>query len=729
MRRLALLLLCAVSCSAQTFTGKMTGDVANLIPAPAMTGLTNCWFWQNGGTQTVPDLCGNQNFTPNSGVLVGIAQPSVSYPLAPFIQNASGYYSLPGGKGYTLNTATGTTYTLASTASQTWGDGQPHSIVMFFEINPFIYTSAGAISSSWNVIRKNNEWELQVNTTAGGTIQMLTNSTLTTTTVAAAYPVLANRFPNAVGANANTYRGWQMVTMTYDGTNACIAMFDGPLTCSASTITTQANKVQIFGPVALEAMLSYNSVLKSSNDAGSGCGAPFSGTPCVRDLLYNTALQNKFRFRAPTNPAYMKTFVVQGSNCVGDQGWGSTYQTYLSSTSTTPTYNVYNPYSTCSVITTSPSLTLNLAPLTGQSGATGITSPNSNIRVDVDGAYWGYVQARQIGPQLVTIALPGDGGSHTVTFNAVGYVGYSSSDATPFTGMYTTVVQDVRVPVGYTLTPVTAPALSNTFLFLGDSISISSQTNYYWTDGFVPLLRSNNGGHAGSVVPNSIGGGALYHYLGCNPGAGGGSSLTCTSTAWAGGSVSQTTAHTPAAFANQLKTWYGCPATLYIEAQTNDQGRSLWFASDGQIAMGYFWTQWTSICPSTVNYQQSAFYKTTSAAANGKGDFSVHYTLTGTVQSPSWQVDLAAACSAAPAPGCTNIDASGTSATGTAANAVAFPVFGDATYGNCKVYDATGPTTANNSYAGDGLHLSTCGTRQAFCAIFKNTLAWIGSCP
>ena len=351
---------------------------------------------------------------------------------------------------------------------------------------------------------------------------------------------------------------------------------------------------------------------------------------------------------------------------------------------------------------------------------------SSGPSISVDGALWGHAYAQSTGGQLVTIALPNDGSTHTVMFHATGYTGYSGSDSTPTTGMYTTIVNYVRVYGPYSLSVVAPTGASSLCLVDGDSISIGSHTNFPMYDGIYARLRANSGSKCSKVIFNSFGGSALYHELGCNPGAGGGSSTTCTSTAWANGSASNTNAMTPAALANQFKTWYGCPAYFFEERQTNDHGRSLWKASDAATAMSYFWTQWHSICSSTVNYQQSQFYKSTSTSKSSQGDYGTAYSDAAAAQSPNWQTALAASCTGGV--NCTNIDVSGTNGTtpGGAGNTNNFVIYNDSSYDNCHTLQGIGPVSlANDTYAPDFLHFSTCGAYQQYYAIFHYVLGWI----
>jgi hypothetical protein len=261
------------------------------------------------------------------------------------------------------------------------------------------------------------------------------------------------------------------------------------------------------------------------------------------------------------------------------------------------------------------------------------------------------------GENALVVTLPKDGATHAVTFDASSYVGYSGSDQTPTAGMRAGVVETVSVPQGYSLQPVSAPpprlAAGTAWLFYSDSIGIGAETNFPSTDGYIQQLRVS-GRYAGEIEMEAYGGRALMHDL--------------------------PTAGAAKGFADLLKGRWGCPARFTASVMTNDYGRGLETAAAGGANMAAFWAEWNSICPETVNVQQSALRRSVEIA-NALGD-----TL------GSWRVQMAAACSAAKS--CSNVDVTGPGYPGPGVN--------------CVVPGAI-RTAVFPSQASDGLHLTTCG--------------------
>ena len=716
MKRIAVFLIFAASLHAQ-ITGTFTGAVGTLPASIPQAGLTHAWFPQ-GIPAKVVDSIGTQNLTAVSGILQGIADPGWNFYGDDLIIPASGqYYSTPGTQ-YNLSAATGTSYTLSSASFQTWGNGQPHTMICLCKVMPYTYSSGGGGATTWTPFHKNNEYGISIAQGSGGSIALKYGTSLASTVTAAAFPASGNRWPSLTGSTVNLYSGWYLLRITYDGSSSiCIGINNAAATCATGvTITTSASDLNVIAPINVEMLLSYNSVLLSSNDSGATCGAAWSATPCIVDTLYNLATYNRYPWNQQANPASVTTLQVNGSVYVGDQGWGTTYNTYQSATQTTPTYILPNPHSTFAVTTNAPALTLNVVALNGTAG---LNSFSANVTCTVDAGTYQILQAQYTGGQPITLALPGDGATHTVKCNAASYE-QAGSTATPFVAAGSTLVNSVSVYGNYTLAGVT-PSYANEAIIEGDSISVGYNTNYSETDSAFVKLRTNSGGNVGNLIFDGMGNMQLWHIVGCNPGAGGGSSTTCTATAWPAGGTSNTSSLTPAAYANLMKARYGCPKYTFWEYATNDYSQANWYAADAQTAMGYFWTQWNSICPAVTNYQLSPNYRQTETP-NAKGDYLVQYTSAGVLQSPSWQADLAAACTAATS--CTSLNTTGTSSSGTVGNTAGFPIYGDTTYSNCNAVLGTGPSATNNAFNTDGLHPTTCGQQMYYLALFHGTLGW-----
>ena len=435
---LLLLFLFTISLNAQ-ITGQFTGNFYNVPAGIPTTGLVNCWFF-HGTPSTVPDFCGIQPFVPYSGTPQGYAWSGLNYSTDTVFASSAGYYATPQTQ-YNAVTGTASSYKAPANASQTLGDGNPHTLIYVYEIPLYTYNSGGAQGAGGTPISKTNEYEIVQAQAGGGSITLKYGTGYGSSLVALAYPALANRFSGYTGSTTNLGWGRYMVRITYDGTsNLCIGINDAAATCATGvTLTTGGAQLLVNAPVNMEMMLSYNSVLLSSHDSGATCGVPFSTTPCIIDTIYNTALYNRYPWKQQANTSNIVDYQVNGGSCVGDQGWGSTYTTYQSGTQLTPTWVLHNPMSTCTVtVSGTPALTFNIV---GTNGASALNAYEGNIAVQVDGGTYQILQIQQTGGQKITLALSSTG-SHTVKFNAVSYVGFGSN-TTPFVGAVSTLVNDI----------------------------------------------------------------------------------------------------------------------------------------------------------------------------------------------------------------------------------------------------------------------------------------------
>lgn len=713
MRRLLVLLTLLSSFAHAQMAGKFTGQYGYQIPQ--VQSLTHAYQFSNSAAVT--DLIGSYSFS-GSGFVFDSAQGGWDKPSDYYMQRNSGYYAKPGTPFATQNSS-GSLVSLASSSQLTLFDGTPHTLIYTFQINNNQIISNGSGYSQWTPLGKPNEYQLLVKTASTGSVTLNYGSGLTSSIVAPAWPSSSHAFQS--GANVNSSYGWYMVRVTYDGVNnLCVSVNDAAQSCATVSVTTSASVLSVTAPVVSESLYFANTVLQGHNDTGATCVAAPGPTQCPADTIYNASLWNPYRFLSGWS-GLTTTVNVNGSAYIADGEWGTTYQTYENPSNSVsgPFYYVPNPQATMTVTTNAPAVVLNVV---GLNGATNLANNYAQIGTWLDGSYYQTLYAQQTGGQLITLALPGDGATHTLKFQAASYVGYSSNDTTPYSGMYTTVVKSISIGgSGYTLTPVTPTTPTATCLVMGDSIVAGSRANYFGTDGVWTQLRANSGGKCSNVVMDAIGGGALWHRIGCNPSAG--NPLTCTSTAWTNGSVSNTHAYTPAAFADQLKTWYGCPAYFWEEMQVNDYGRGLWKASDAALAMGKFWAEWVADCPSTVNYQMSGLTAGGVTEPDTYGDYFWAYSLTGTAQTPSWQASLAGQCTGGV--NCTNIDQSGRNSSGIS-DPNNFPIYGGGVYGNCAAVIG-GPSLANapnNAYYTDMLHPTSCGYQMLYLAIFHNLLGW-----
>ena len=714
MRILFFLFIILSAVANAQMTGTFTGTFGYAIPP--VSSLTHAYQFSN--SSTVNDLIGSWNFT-GSGLVFDAAQGGWNQPNDYYVErNLAGYFAKPANP-FATESSSSTAMTLSNSSQFTLFDGVPHTLIYAFQINNYQIQSSGAAYSQWTPASKGNEYSLTVSQTGGGTTTLKYGVGLTSSINAPAWPSSSHAFQT--GANVNSPYGWQFIRVTYDGVNnLCVSVYDGAQSCATVSVTTTSYDFTITAPAINEALYFANTVLQGHNDVGATCTASPGPTQCPADTIYNAYLWNPYRFLHGW-PGLTTTVNVNGSSYIADGQWGTTYQTYENpaNSSSGPFYYVPNPQSTMSVHINAPAAVFNVVAL---NGANNIAENYAQIGTWLDGNYYATLYAQQTGGQQITLALPGDGATHTLKFQAASYVGYSGNDITPFTGMYTTVVKSISIGgSGYTLTPITPTTPTATCLVLGDSIAAGSRTNYFGTDGVWTQLRTSSGGKCSNVVIDAVGGGALWHRIGCNPSNT--NPLSCTSSAWTNGSVSNTHAYTPAGFADQMVSWYGCPAYFFEEMQVNDYGRGLWRASDAALAMGKFWARWVSECPSTVNYQLSGLTAGGVSEPDIFGDYFWAYSLSGTAQSPSWQASLAAQCTGSV--NCTNIDQSGRDATGIN-DPNGFPVYGGGVYGNCAAL-VGGPSLAsapNNAYYTDMLHPMSCGYQMLYKAIFHNVLGW-----
>jgi hypothetical protein len=510
----------------------------------------------------------------------------------------------------------------------------------------YAYNGAGQKGNSETPLSKNGEYAIEVATGRGGSITLEAGAGFRQTAVALPYAEnqILGEFPNA-----NPVGPWYLITITYDGVSqACIALNDSTEESCVSGVTIEqsASRLQLGSSLYVEYMLAYDRLLSTAD----------------RQSLYNSTVRAAAPYFTAVNSAAMTTYNLQGASCVRGDGWGTTY----TGTGTGAGTGIYlpNPYSTCTIQTNAPFLYLNETVLQDTIGDQ--ASNSAEIEVSLDNPEWGAFAYStlfpiNLGNNTFEVALPGDGALHSVTFDVSSYVGYSGYDATPTTNMRAGVVEQVAVPAGYVLKPVVAPTpvedATYAWLFYADSISIGSQTNFIASDGYVSQLREE-GAYPGPIEFESYGGRALYHDM-----------------------------PTPAAataFADTLKSRWGCPAKFTAEVMTNDYGRYVQTAASGAANMTAFWAEWNKICTRTVNIQQSAFMRS-NEGENRLGD-----TL------PKWRQAMAQACSSAKS--CTNVDAT---AAGYPGPNVDCPNPG------------SGPASGYPSQATDGVHFTTCGATMA----------------
>lgn len=647
MKQALLSLAFAASLAAQNAgiggSGGISGAAGlDFIPPAVQSGLTGAWLF-NGATTPV-DLVGNTGaLAYNSGSSATLTTgPGTTNQLS-IVGKSSGvlYVATPSNAYVAVSAAA---LQMPTTAIATWGDGNPHSIVGLYYCDTLQYYSSGS-QPSCVVMEKPGEYEVTVGNSASGLIQLLTGTSLGTSVTAYSPCQSSGSCSSYIFTQANQYPvgGWHLIMISTTGGSSASTCIDvdnnNNPQCSTTTITTSAYPLSFAYTGHIQYVLTYNRVLGATDKATLWN----SGNPLIPPFTFN--------------PANQKTLQIAGSSLISGNGWGSTY--------TNGSYTIPSPYSYFSVTTNSPVLSLNIQSMQS-SGATG-SAQELEISCYLNNGTWTWNPLAQIfptnlGSNTAQIGLPS--GTNIVTCDAGSFVGYSSSDTTPTTNMTAAAVQSVSVPYGFTLSGVTPPSVTNAMLILGDSISICYGCNFPPDDAYPAQLR-NSGLYAGNIEFEAYGGRALYHSF-CPAG-------TCSSGA-------------ATAFADTLKTRWGCPANFLVQEVTNDYGRALISPANLQTYMGSFWTEWIADCPSTTNYQQMAFYRGTETA-NGLG-----YTM------PQYRTAMSNAAGAA-SPAVTILNSSMTG----------YPAVGN----NCS----GGPSTAPE-YASDSLHLTSCGQFLAYEAVF-----------